>query len=82
MDIKKYEGSLSFDDFEEGLVSRGCCKSFGEVWEKCVTCNHCKHQVACDTLCNQLDSNLSCSQVIDILLGQVKIEDILKGGTK
>lgn len=77
MDIKKYEGSLSFDDFEEGLVARGCCKTFGEVWEKCVNCNHCKHQDACRALIEEC-SEIKCSEVIDILLGHKKLEDVIK----
>ena len=73
MDIKKYEGSLSFDDFTEGLVSRGNCKTFGDVWEKCVTCNHCDHKIACETVCEE-HGDLTCAEVINVLLGFKKLD--------
>jgi hypothetical protein len=75
MDIKKLEGSLSFDDWEEGLVSYGNCKSFGDVWEKCVTCNYCDHKAACVALQDEY-YNITCAQVIDLLLGQKTLEQI------
>lgn len=77
MDIKKLEGSLSFEDFDEGLVSYGNCKTFGEVWEKCVNCNHCDHREACEQLADKYDG-IKCSQFIDLLLGQKTLEQILK----
>ena len=75
MDIKKLEGSVSVNDFIEGLVSHGNCKTLGEVWEKCVTCNHCEHKEACRALIDE-HFEIKCREVIDILLGNKKIEDI------
>ena len=77
MEFKKLEGTLSFDDFTEGLVSYGNCKTFGEVWDKCVTCNNCQHQKACDKLIGECEG-IKCHQVIDVLLGHKKFEDIEK----
>jgi hypothetical protein len=77
MDIKKLEGSMSFDDFSNGIVSYGNCKTFGEVWEKCVTCNNCDYKDACHALSEEYD-NIKCRQVIDVLLGHTKLEDVIK----
>lgn len=75
MDIKKLEGSLSFEDFDEGLVSYGNCKTFGEVWEKCVNCNYCDHKAACEALQDEV-YKITCAQVIDFLLGQKTLAQI------
>jgi hypothetical protein len=77
MDIKKFEGSMSFDDFSNGIVSYGNCKTFGEVWEKCVTCNNCDHREACEAITDEY-YGIKCHQVIDLLLGHKKLEDIIK----
>jgi hypothetical protein len=77
MDIKKLEGSLSFENFADGLVSYGNCKTFGEVWEKCVTCNNCDHKEACEQFADE-HYGIKCSQFIDILLGHKKLEDVIK----
>ncbi len=76
-ELKKLEGSLSFDDFTEGLVSNGNRKTFGEVWEKCVRCDSCWNKEACDKLTDRY-YELKCGQVIDILLGHKKLEEVLK----
>ena len=82
MDTKKLEGSLSFDDFEEGLVSYGNCKTFGEVWEKCVSCNHCDYKESCTQFADYFDYDFKCSQFIDLLLGHKKLEDIITEAKK
>lgn len=81
MELKKYENSLSLTDYTEGLIqSRRGFKTLGEVWEHCIKCNYCEHQAACQALGAEYPE-IMCSQVIDILLGDLKIEN-LKGGTK
>ena len=75
--IEQLAGSLSFEDYDEGLVSYGNCRSCGEVWEKCVNCNHCEHKDACDLLTNEY-YGMKCAQVIDYLLGQKDLETIIK----
>lgn len=77
MDIKKLEGSFSIDDFVEGLVAYGNCDTFGEVWEKCVSCNHCAHRETCDHFADEY-YGVKCRQFIDILLGHKKLEDVIK----
>lgn len=77
MNIKKLEGSLSFEDFTEGLVSYKNCKTFGEVWEKCVSCGYCNHRESCEQFAEE-HSGASCAQFIDMLLGHKKFEDIIK----
>ncbi len=77
MDIKKLQGSLEFDDFTNGIVAYGNCKTFGEVWEKCVNCDHCDHRTACEEFAAEYDK-VSCSQFIDFLLGHKTLEEIIK----
>ena len=81
MDIKKYEGSLSLENFVEGLLTaRVENKTLGEVWEDCVSCDHCPHRDACRDLTEYVfatkDTDLYCDQVIEILLGNLKIEEV------
>jgi hypothetical protein len=77
MDIKKYEGSMSLEAFAYGLRGN---KTLGDVWEDCVTCNHCSQREACKNLVEQMSTergiDLFCGQVIDILLGNLKIEEV------
>lgn len=76
MELKKYEGSLSLENFVEGLTgTRHGYKTLGEVWEHCIKCNYCEHQTACHALGEEYPE-IKCSEVIDILLGDKKIEDI------
>ena len=76
MEIKKYEGSLSLTDFAEGLIgSRYGCKTLGEVWENCVKCNVCEHQTKCQALVDEYP-NIRCRDVINVLLGDLKLEDV------
>ena len=83
MDIKKLEGSLSWEDFDEGLVSYGNCKTLGEVWEKCVNCNHCDHKAACEEFNEEYyDYDIKCSQFIDMLLGKKTLEKIIEEAKK
>ena len=81
MDIKKLEGSLSFDSFADSLVSYGNCTSFGEVWEKCVSCNHCEHRTACEQFADSYEE-VKCNQFIDMLLGHKTLEQIIKEAEK
>ena len=77
MDIKKYEGTLSFNDFSEGLVTYGDCKTFGEVWKKVVGCRRCPYWDTCTEIMNAYEG-IKCDQVIDILLGHKKLDDVIK----
>ncbi len=81
-DIKKYEGSINFDDFADNLLHYGGCRTYGDVWEKCVSCNHCEYEKACEAICDKIaeahDVDIKCSQVINVLLGYKKIDDIIK----
>jgi hypothetical protein len=79
--IKKYESSVSFDDFIDNLSASRGCKTIGDIWEKCVTCNNCKHRAACEAISDQVVDNggqISCKQVIDILYGELTVEAVVK----
>ena len=81
MDIKKYEGSISFDEFIDNLSASRGCNTVGDIWEKCVTCNHCKHRTECEAISDQVVDNggqISCKQVIDILYGEISSEVITR----
>jgi hypothetical protein len=74
MESKKLKGSISFDDFLKGLLSGGSCKTFGEVWEKCVNCSCCEHREACERFAEE-HYEVRCSQFIDMLLGNISIKE-------
>ena len=82
MDIKNIKGSVSLDNFMEDLLSAVKVKTLGQLWEDHVSCNNCKYREICHELCekleNERDINLYCSQVIDILTGELDPEDIEK----
>lgn len=75
MDNKKFEGTLTLDDFIDQLTAYNRCKSLGTVWERCVMCDNCPHTVACEAL-NAQFPEIKCRQVIDILIGDLKIEEV------
>lgn len=82
MDIKEYKGSISLEDFAEGLVAQPNKNTLGAVWEHTIDCNHCCFRGHCKDICDQIadkhDVNVYCRQVIDFLLGDKTIEDIVK----
>ena len=75
MDIKKYEGSISIEELVDGLLSTNNYHSFGDIWEKCITCNNCKFRESCRVLSAE-KTEITCAQVIDLLLGDLRSEDI------
>ena len=79
--IKKLEGSVSQDELVSSMMSVSKTNSLGEIWEKCVNCNRCDFSNKCATICSTLEEqtpskNITCRDVINILLGEIKVEDI------
>ena len=78
-EINKLVGSITDEDFLRGLLLVSADNTFGGVWEKCVTCKHCIFKKQChiisDTMEEQ-DKNPTCRDVINLLLGEIKVEDI------
>ena len=77
--IKKLVGSVTQDDFVLGLLLARDVNSSGDIWEKVIDCNHCKFVKQCEELCSVLDDqgkNPKCRDVINLLLGEIKVEDI------
>ena len=78
--IKKLEGSISQDNFVLGLLLARGVETSGDIWEKVIDdCNHCKFAKQCAELCATLkdhDKNPTCREVINLLLGEIKVEDI------
>lgn len=82
MDIKDYKGSISLEDFAEGITAQPNKETLGAVWEHTIDCNHCCFRGHCKDICTQVEAeygvNPYCRQVIDFLLGDATIEDFLK----
>ena len=77
--IQKLVGSISQDDFILGLLLARDVNSSGDIWEKVIDCNHCKFAKQCEEICTSLDNynkNPKCRDVINLLLGEIKVEDI------
>lgn len=76
--IRKFEGSISQDDFILGLLQARGVETSGDIWEKVIDCNHCKFAKQCTEICSTLDDhgkNPTCHDVINILLGEIKVEE-------
>lgn len=82
MNIKELKGTVSVEDFADGLLGQKRHDTFGKVWEDYVDCNHCCFKEKCEAISAQvekeLDVNAYCSQVIDFLLGDISFEDFVK----
>ena len=77
--IKKFEGSISQDDFVLGLLLARGVESSGDIWEKVIDCNHCKFAKQCEEVCSALEDigkNPTCREVINLLLGEISVADI------
>lgn len=72
-------GSVSNEDFILGLLSARGVETSGDIWEKLMDCNHCKFTKQCQKLggiMEQQGKNPRCGQIVDMLLGELKPEDI------
>ena len=76
--INKLVGSVSQDDFILGLLLARDVETSGDIWEKLIDCNHCKFAKQCAEICSAMeaqDKNPTCGQVINLLLGEIQVED-------
>lgn len=79
MDIKELKGTMSVENFVDGLVAQTPDKTLGEIWEDTVDCNHCTYREQCQAISAYYEDkgiNLYCNQVIDYLLGDLDVETI------
>lgn len=79
MEMENVIGSVSQEEFIRGLLLASTENSLGDMWEKCAGCDHCMFVNKCHAICAALDDqnkNPTCGQVIDLLLGVLKPEDI------
>lgn len=79
MDIKELKGTMSVENFVDGLNAQTPDKTLGEIWEDTVDCNHCTYREQCQAICAHYEDkgiHLYCNQVIDYLLGDLDIETI------
>ena len=77
--IKNLVGSVTIEDFVNGLLLARSVDTLGDVWERILDCNHCKFAKQCKAVgdaFDEQDKNPACGQIIDLLLGEIKVEDI------
>jgi hypothetical protein len=77
--MEKLIGSVSIEDFVRGLLLLRDVETLGDVWERCMDCNHCKFVKQCKVIGDHFaeqDKNPTCGQIVDLLLGDIKVEDI------
>ena len=77
--INKFAGSVSTEDFINGLLGAAGVESLGDVWERLQDCNHCPFVKQCNAIGEYFDNqdkNPSCGHIISFMLGELKEEDI------
>jgi hypothetical protein len=77
--MEKLIGSVSVDDFVNGLLLARGVETSGDIWEKLIDCNHCLFKVQCQKIgdaMEQLNKYPTCGQIVEMLLGELKPEDI------
>ena len=77
--INQLAGSFDYEDFIQGLLLTSRSNSLGDAWEKCATCRHCMFAKQCRILGEEMEArgqNPSCSNVVDILLGDLNPDDV------
>jgi hypothetical protein len=77
--IKKFAGSVSTEDFINGLFMMPEVNTLGDIWEKFADCRYCQFVEQCQAIGDYFDTqdkNPSCGQILDFLTGELKEEDI------
>ena len=78
--LKKFENSVSTDEFVRGLLLISKDNTLGAVWEKVINCNNCIFEKQCAQITSTLedqDKYPTCQDVINILTGERTVEDIM-----
>ena len=78
--VKQLEGSISQHEFIQGLImARTHTTTPGHVWEQSVYCPNClfAKQCAIITEAEAPDKKINCRDAINLLLGEIKVEDIM-----
>ena len=81
MKISKIAGSISREDVVKKFLETTRLKTLGVLWEDRVTCDKCPYLDTCRELCDQFDARevyLYCREVIDILTGELDLNDIME----
>ncbi len=79
--MKNFIGSVSYEEFLRGLLLISDDNTLGGVWEKSVSCDRCAFEKQCHAICNTIENmdpakNPTCRDVVNLLLGDIKAEDI------
>lgn len=76
---EKYFDSVTLEEYIRGLLYSRGNNTLGDVWEKCVKCDTCLFADKCHKLGSAMEDqgkNPTCGQVINILLGDLKPEEV------
>ena len=76
--LQDLAGSIDQNYFVQGLLLASQDSSLGEMWEKSVPCPRCLFAKQCGYLfeiMKKRGKNPTCSQTVDILLGDLDPED-------
>lgn len=76
---EKYFDSVTLEEYIRGLLYSRGNNTLGDVWEKCVKCDTCLFSDKCQKLGSTMEDqgkNPTCGQVINILLGDLKPEEV------
>ena len=79
MDMNNFVGSVTTEDFIDGLLMALKVDTLGDIWEKNADCNHCRFAKQCKIVGEHFDDqdkNITCGQIVDLLLGDIQVEDI------
>lgn len=75
--VEKLVGSITAEDFVTGLLNANRTGTLGDIWEKFVDCDRCAFAKQCNAICSHFaehDRLAACSDVVNILLGDAKLE--------
>lgn len=70
--------SVDQNYFVQGLLLTKGVNTYGDIWEKCVSCTDCLLAKQCQKLSAELEDlgkNPRCGQIVDLLMGEIKPDD-------
>lgn len=81
-DLKQYEGIVNVDTLLNSLLTANKfgTETLGDLWEELVTCSRCPFAAKCDELSSKLEGQgvvPYCADLMNIMVGEKKIEDVL-----
>jgi hypothetical protein len=77
--MEKLIGSINQNEVIQGLLLARSIDTLGDIWEQLLDCNHCMFKTQCKKIgdaMEQLNKYPTCGQIVDMLMGELKPEDI------